>query len=191
MDKGDKGVMRGRLRAKRNALSKKKHLRLSEAICRHVVSDLLYGEAKSIGIFVGMGSGVNTMPIIEHALSQNKRVAIPKMHADGFEHVQIHALDDIIPGKIPSPAGDKVLKPLEVVFVPGLVFDRQGFRIGYGGGGYDRYLAGSKVPSIGLAFGFQVQEEIPVDGHDVPVDCIITEKEVINAALNRGHHRHG
>ena len=64
------------------------------------------------------------------------------------------------------------------VLVPGIVFDRQGHRIGYGGGYFDRFLAGRHGLSVGLAFAWQVVEEIPRDAHDVAVAMVVTEAGV-------------
>jgi len=75
---------------------------------------------------------------------------------------------------------------IDVVLVPGLIFREDGFRIGYGGGYYDRFLRDAKsVVKIGLCYEMQIYEDIPVDIYDIPVDYIITEKRIIDCKSNR------
>lgn len=183
----DKGVLREQMKKKRSELPEKDYHQLSEIICQKVLKHLLFQEAQSIGVYMSMHKEVDTRKVIETALIQRKTVAIPKLRDSLFEHVKISSLKDIITDNIPQPIGAEVINPVECVIVPGLAFDRRGFRVGYGKGGYDRMLAESESPSIGLAFDFQLVKEIPTEEHDMPVDYIITEKEVISTLLYRGY----
>lgn len=82
----------------------------------------------------------------------------------------------------PDPAKSEPvpLEQIEGCLIPGLAFDRMGYRLGYGKGFYDQFLTGFDGCSVGLAYGFQIAEEpLPKDGWDVPVKFIITEHEVV------------
>jgi 5-formyltetrahydrofolate cyclo-ligase len=88
-----------------------------------------------------------------------------------------------IPGQwdIPRPRDDQALLEPDVLLVPMLAFDRLGYRLGYGGGFYDRTLAllrgKKKIVAIGVAYAGQEMQQVPHDGHDQPLDFIMTEKE--------------
>ena len=71
-------------------------------------------------------------------------------------------------------------KEIDLIIVPGAAFDRQGYRVGFGGGYYDRFLTDLNCMKISIAFGLQIVDKVPREGHDLPVDMIITEKETIN-----------
>ena len=79
---------------------------------------------------------------------------------------------------IPAPKESAVrLDPdeLDLIIVPAITFDRSGYRLGYGGGYYDRYLAQTKAFTVGLARERLVKEELPREAHDIAVKCLITE----------------
>lgn len=183
----DKGVIREQMKKKRSELSEKEYKQLSDVICKKLLKHLLFQEAQSVGFYMSMNQEVDTRKAIEYALLARKTVAIPKLRDSMFDHVKISSLKDIVTDKIQQPKGSEIVDPIECLIVPGLAFDRRGFRIGYGKGGYDRFLAESESPSIGLAFEFQLLKEIPTEEHDMPVDYIITEKGVISTLLYRGY----
>jgi 5-formyltetrahydrofolate cyclo-ligase len=72
------------------------------------------------------------------------------------------------------------IESIDLILVPGVVFDIHGNRIGHGKGYYDRLLNDTQnIPHVGLAFGFQIVDAVPVEGHDLPVDIIVTEERII------------
>ncbi|EPE60492.1 5-formyltetrahydrofolate cyclo-ligase family protein [Exiguobacterium sp. S17] len=71
---------------------------------------------------------------------------------------------------------------IDTCIVPGRVFDRSGYRIGWGGGYYDRFLATYRGATIALAYDVQVLDEIPIEPHDIPVELIVTEREMIRCS---------
>lgn len=81
---------------------------------------------------------------------------------------------------IEEPVGDDVVDTsiLDLIVVPGVAFDRRGGRLGRGKGYYDRLLSGTRATKIGVAYHFQLLDEIPVEAHDVPMDMIITDESV-------------
>ncbi|MEW6007289.1 MAG: 5-formyltetrahydrofolate cyclo-ligase, partial [bacterium] len=114
-----------------------------------------------------------------------KRVFLPKVEGKELKVYEIKALSEVKPGYCgifePSTERPVKLASIELVIVPGVCFDKRGFRIGYGGGYYDRLLPLISCKKIGLAFSFQIIDEIPHTPNDVRVDKIITEDGVIIA----------
>lgn len=142
-----------------------------------------YKKSKTIMFFVSFGSEISTHGMIKEAL-RNKSVIVPKVAHHEIEPSVIIGFDNLVPGKFgilePIETMNIANKNIDIVLVPGIVFDKEGHRIGYGYGFYDKFLA--KVPKavkIGLCFDFQFVDKIPRETHDVSVDFIVTEKRVI------------
>lgn len=147
-----------------------------------------YKECKSIFIFYSFGSEIYTIDIIKQALSDGKTVALPYMTKNPHEmfFIMIKDLSELVKNKIGiyEPVYNKdniVVSDKEtIIIVPGLVFSNDKYRIGYGGGYYDKYLSENKyLKSIGLAFDFQITDEIPKDKYDIQTDIIITDRRII------------
>ncbi|MBT8359634.1 MAG: 5-formyltetrahydrofolate cyclo-ligase, partial [Deltaproteobacteria bacterium] len=131
---------------------------------------------------------------IKRLLEAGKQVTVPLTRVEEKRLDIIQLLDpdaDLIPGYcgIPEPREELVAsraraaKQLDVIVLPGSVFDLRGGRFGYGGGYYDRLL--SQVPQaerIALAYELQIVDELPLQKHDEILDCIVTEKRIIYAA---------
>ncbi len=169
---------------KRNSCSQQEITEKSKIIEKKLFDIEHYKKSKTIMFFVSFNNEVHTHDMIKEAL-KNKTVVVPKVVQNEIEPSIIIDFDSLL-----LSSKFKVLEPIEVtkiaykninlVLVPGIVFDIKGHRIGYGFGYYDKFLA--KVPKaikIGLAFDFQVIDKIPREMHDVPVDLIVTEKRVI------------
>lgn len=168
---------------KRNSLLKEKILEKNEKIHDNLFGLEQYKNSKTIMFFVSFNSEVDTHGMIKDAL-KNKTVVVPKVMQHEIEPSVIIDLDNLMPAKFgilePIELMKIAYKNIDLVLVPGIVFDREGHRIGYGFGYYDKFLA--KVPKavkIGLAFDFQVVDKIPKETHDVPVDLIVTEEGVV------------
>lgn len=169
---------------KRNSLTKQEILEKSNKIAENLFNLGQYKKAKTVMFFVSFSSEVNTHGMIREALKR-KTVIIPKVIGHEIEPSVIIDFDNLIPGKFgilePIEAMKIAYKNIDLVLVPGIVFDKEGHRIGYGFGFYDKFLAKApKAVRIGLAFDFQVVDRIPREEHDVPVDLIVTEERVIN-----------
>ncbi|WAH36664.1 5-formyltetrahydrofolate cyclo-ligase [Alicyclobacillus dauci] len=116
------------------------------------------------------------------------RIAFPLVTREGhMDMVEVHSLDDLSPGRygILEPSRDAPrIWPQDVtmIFVPGVAFTASGFRLGYGGGYYDRYLKRVRptATTVGVGFRFQVQGELPVGAYDVPLRYVITEQGVLD-----------
>src|SRR5581483_10377331 len=162
----------------------------SAAICARVIGMPAYAAARAIHCFLAMRSEVDTRPLIADALVRGKRVAVPVVvpKAPELGHAWLASLDteDLVAGNFgtynprdmqPAAVGD-----WDLTIVPLLAFDRRGYRLGYGKGYYDRLLGSRRMPTIGVAFAAQEIAELPAEPFDVPLDCIVTEDEVISTS---------
>ncbi len=174
---------------KRNSLTKEDIIEKSNKIHDRLFNLQQYRNAKTIMFFVSFNSEVNTHKMIKDAL-KNKIIVVPKVVQHEIEPSIILDFDSLIQsGRFgilePIELMKISYKNIDLVLVPGIAFDKNGHRIGYGFGFYDKFLA--KVPKavkIGLCFDFQVVDEIPREEHDVPVDLIVTEERVIECRKN-------
>ena len=169
---------------KRDSLSKEEIFEKSEHIEKKLFSLFQYKKSKTVMFFVSFNSEVDTHNMIKKSLRE-KTVVVPKVVHHEIEPSVIIDFDNLMPsGKFgilePIEAMRIAYKNIGIVLVPGAVFDKEGHRIGYGFGYYDKFLKkATKAIKIGLCFDFQVVDEIPREMHDVPVDVIVTEKRVI------------
>jgi len=132
---------------------------------------------------------VETQPLIASLLKQGKEVLVPIAERDrSITWSRLESLDELVAGAfgILEPVFQwrrPVLPPQDAVaLVPGIAFTRDGWRIGYGAGYYDRFLAGFAGIAIGLAFSQQMIASIPRENHDVPLHYVVTDKAVYRAA---------
>jgi 5-formyltetrahydrofolate cyclo-ligase len=174
----------------RNALPRTEREAMSRIICSNFNQLSMLSDCASVMIFLSFGSEINTDYIIKWLWQHNKEVLVPlcKPETREMEIFSIAAFADLEPGYFGIREPKRGLHPpvakeaINLVVVPAVAFDRRGYRVGYGGGYYDRFLAGMDVPRIGLAFSCQIIPEAPVDQYDLAVQGIVTEKEYINVA---------
>ena len=188
---GEKRALRKRILALRDALSADERQQKSNAIKSLLFSLPEFVAAQRIALFVSFRSEVQTESIIRAALSLSKVIAVPITDFARRQLILSLLMDfdaDLAPGTwgIPEPKPGRIrpvaLDELDLVITPGAVFDRQGRRLGYGGGFYDGLLKSmpSRKPVVVIAFALQMVDAVPFDPtHDQPVDIIITEDEII------------
>jgi 5-formyltetrahydrofolate cyclo-ligase len=153
-----------------------------------------YRRAKAILFYVSSKANeVNTHDLIREALAKHVRVLVPVTDFDNqtLKVAEINAMEELVPVRfgLLEPAGDSVhytsADDADAIIVPGVVFDRQCRRVGFGGGYYDRLLPRACAPAIALAYEGQLVGEAPVDAHDVPVDIVVTECSIYRASKRR------
>jgi 5-formyltetrahydrofolate cyclo-ligase len=168
---------------------------LSADICTHLIAQADYQAASTVMWYIGCKSEVKTLPAIHRELGSCKRIVIPYCTQDergqrklGLWHLK-HC-SELAPGtwNIPEPpktrwgeAGTEVPpSELDLIIVPGVAFDRNGGRLGNGGGYYDRLLAQVRKETVlyGVCFESQLFDRIEMETHDIPMDFVITEKNV-------------
>jgi len=156
-----------------------------EEKCRELLE---YRTAFNVHIYVSaVNNEVDTLGLILRMFDERKRVAVPKCDSDSGEivNIEITSLDELSPGHYgtmePPLSQEKIIKPetLDLVIAPLLAFDRNGGRLGFGGGYYDRLIAKCKCPVVGLAYSFQEINAVPSEKHDRKLNVIVTEKEII------------
>lgn len=145
-----------------------------------------YRIASSVLFYASFRSEVETHAMIRRALAEGKRTMLPKVAGKQLALFEIRSFDaDLSPGAwgIPEPreTAPVDLRDIDLIVVPGAVFDEQGNRLGYGAGFYDKLVAGCTGPTVALAFELQVVPHVPAETHDVPVKKIVTEKRIITA----------
>lgn len=153
-----------------------------------------YKNSKIVMFYLSYGSEVVTDNMINEVLSDGKEVVVPiiKNPGDGtMQAVKISHLEDCYEQVygIRQPEFDEAdvvdKKDVDLIFVPGIVFDFYGYRIGYGKGYYDRWLSGTDISKrIGLAYEVQLTDKIPNGKYDLPVGKILTEKRIIEVIRN-------
>jgi len=168
---------------KRNSLPEKEILEKSVLIKNKLSNFEPYKKSKTAMFFVSFKSEVSTHKMIKESL-KNKTVVVPKVVHHEIEPSVIIDFENLIPGKFgilePIETMRIAFKNIDIILVPGIAFDKEGHRIGYGFGYYDKFLAKvTKAVKIGLCFDFQVVDKIPRETHDVPVDFVVTEKRVV------------
>lgn len=179
----DKTILRQRLLAERRRLDPADALRRSAAVRDRLWLVPEFLAAKCVFTYVSAKDNeVDTRIVIDWLLAEGREVACPAAaprHTMAWR--QIESLDDLAPGRfgIPEPDAGRCPAiapgPSTVVLVPGIAFSRNGHRIGYGGGYFDRFLVGFPGTSIGLAYDFQIVNTVPTGPHDIAVNIVVTE----------------
>lgn len=150
----------------------------SNIICNKIINSQFYKESKCIYCYMAIQNEVDLSLVIRDALLADKTVAVPKVvNKNGQMYfAAINKNDKFENGlyNIPEPSNSEIAPSADLILVPGVVFSTKGERIGQAGGFYDRYLRNSSCHSIGVAYDFQVFDEIPTELHDVPVNEIIS-----------------
>jgi 5-formyltetrahydrofolate cyclo-ligase len=183
----EKNCIRKQMRETLSKLTKPLYEDLSTTIAYRLYEHPDWKEAQVIGITISMLPEVDTYQIIKKSWELGKQVVIPKCSPKekklsfrtltAFSQLEsvFHGLLEPIEAETIEVGPDQI----ELLIVPGLAYTREGYRIGFGGGYYDRFLKDYHGSTISLAFNSQVIPHIPVEVHDVPVSTIITNNEVI------------
>ena len=189
----EKEATRQAVRGAIAALSDEERANASRQIARRVTSLKEYQYARTVLLFLSMPDEVDTGPILLDALRRGLSVAAPRVIRGTRDMVALPVRDperDIAPGAwgIPEPVGGTPIASEEIdfVLVPGLAFDRVGHRLGRGAGFYDRFMSadGFSGYRCAIAFDCQIVAAVPVDLHDIPVQCIVTEAGITYTISN-------
>lgn len=185
----DKKALRKSIRAKYSALSEEYKANADAAIYKAILSLPEYCAAKNIFCYYSVKNEVRTHRIIENARDEDKRVYLPQVFADGIMKAVEFDGTKLVRGAldIPQPEdGEKILVQSEsdIAIVPALAYRRDGYRLGQGGGYYDRFLKSWKGISVGICREEMIEENIPVLHYDLPVDILITELCTIRIRKN-------
>jgi 5-formyltetrahydrofolate cyclo-ligase len=181
----DKVALRARCRAKRDAQTPNRPAAARD-LARHVLEAVTIPGGAAVSGYWPMGSEMDPRPLMEALRERGHRLCLPAVEARAVPlsfraWAPGEALDEAVFGTQEPAAGAAVVTP-DVLLVPLLAFDATGHRLGYGGGYYDRTLAGladRQPTAIGIAFAFQEMAAVPRDEHDWALDWIATEEKVM------------
>ena len=174
----DKTELRRQIRARKRAMTEAEINEKSRRLGELFAASALYQAAETIYGYLPYNQEVRTVPMLEQALRDGKRVAVPKVVGDEMVFIYMDDLSKTEKGYagIPEPVenGPVADDPRALVLMPGLAFDPQGHRIGYGGGFYDRFLASEpEHPTLALCYDFQMLPHLETESFDIPVDCVL------------------
>lgn len=184
-----KDDIRNGIRAKRNGLDPAWIRQASSEIQRMAASLEEFRAAGLVSCYLASDTEVQTDEIVTKCHQAGKTVCVPRFNHEtrNYQWSILTSETAVVPGPcgIRQPSTLTALAPnstIHLILVPGLAFDADGRRIGYGGGTYDRLLSAPDVPvrfSVGLAFEFQVVDKVPCEPHDMTVDAVLTETRLI------------
>ena len=174
----DKKELRRSIREQKRAMSPEEIEQRSARLGELFVASEAYKNAKTIYGYLPYNQEVRTVPMLEQALRDGKRVAVPKCYGDEMKFIYMTDLSLVEKGYagIPEPVADGPYGDDEtaLVLMPGMAFDPQGHRIGYGGGFYDKFLAAEpNHPTLALCYEFQMLPHLETEAHDIPVDYVL------------------
>jgi 5-formyltetrahydrofolate cyclo-ligase len=187
-----------------------RHVR-SLAACQLLMSTKEFKNAQTIMIFMSMPTEVETSTVAVKAWQEGKNIAVPRVDWEGkrMEPVEIKSLDVGMQTSGPKTAASTTggtpvmavrqpisgmvlpLGVIDMIVIPGMAFDRKGYRVGRGRGFYDRFLSQQDFQGVrcALCFHEQLQDEaIPCEAHDVPMDLVITDREIVHCHRQAGDH---
>ncbi len=174
----DKSAMRKKIRDQKRAMTQQQIDEASARLGQLFAESELYRSARTVYGYLPYNQEVRTVPMLQKALEDGKRVAVPKVFGDEMKFIYMTDLALVAPGYagIPEPVanGPVADDPTALVLMPGLAFDPQGHRMGYGGGFYDRFLTEEpEHPTLALCYEFQMMPYLETEAHDIPVDCVL------------------
>jgi len=174
----DKAALRKEIREKKRAMTEEQINVASQELAKQFFASPLYRQAKSLYGYLPYNQEVRTVPILEQAIRDGKRVAVPKVYGEEMRFIWMEDLSAVSDGYagIPEPTADGPIADdlTALVLMPGLAFDQQGHRIGYGGGFYDKFLdAEPNHPTLALCYAFQMKEHLKTEEFDKNVDCVL------------------
>ncbi|MCL2529098.1 MAG: 5-formyltetrahydrofolate cyclo-ligase [Coriobacteriia bacterium] len=184
-----KRQLRAELLAKRESEDALQRAAADALIKVHLEALPAFQAAQTIFCYISMGAEVDTLGLLKNLLASGKTVCVPR--CEGKAVMRAHVLTDMnelhegVLGILAPPADAPLLEPadLDLIVVPCLACDSSGFRIGYGGAYYDRYLgalpSGARATTVALCRESLLLEQVPRESHDIPVDIVVTDKGVV------------
>ena len=183
----ERDELRTRMKRRRAELSAAELSWISEQIGRRVLAMDEYKNARRVLCYHALPAEVQTADLLAQMLEQGKAVYLPVMgRGRSMKAVRLRSMDALHKSAfgVYEPNGDEAIDPeqLDLILVPGLAFDREGGRLGYGAGYFDRFLPQCTGLIAGLAAECQLAERVPVEAHDVFMHRIVTERTVYDCA---------
>lgn len=188
MTAGGKAALRETVLRRRDALSEEERASLGGHILGVVLDLPAYQLSNIVLAYASFGTELRTDEFLLRVLDDGKTLLLPRVERDGIGLYEVRDVArDLSPRtwgiREPMPDRCPEVDPgwVDFALVPGVAFDRRGWRLGYGGGFYDRLISGGltdETPLVSGAFEAQMVERVPVDPHDAPVDAVVTEEGI-------------
>ncbi len=183
----EKTTMRKEMLDKLANIDSEERKNIEQQLMENLLTTELWQNAQIIGIYLSFGNEWETREIIKEAWKQGKQVAIPKTipKTKEMKFYQIDNYSQVRKGHfdIEEPIVDEATfiekNKVDLLIVPGLVFSKDGYRIGFGGGYYDRFLVDFIHPTASLVSQKQLRDRLPISNYDIPVSYLITEAGII------------
>lgn len=174
----NKQELRAHIRQQKRAMTEEQIQQASHRLGVLFAASEAYHQAKTIYGYLPYNQEVRTTQMLQKALDDGKRVAVPKCYGDEMRFIYLDDLSQVEKGYcgIPEPIADGPIADdkTALVLMPGLAFTKEGARMGYGGGFYDKFLAAEPHhPTLALCYDFQMVEHLDTEAHDIPVDTVI------------------
>lgn len=174
----NKQQLRQAIRQRKRAMTQEEIEDRSRSLCEKFLNSDNYRRCTCLYGYLPYNQEVRTWPILHQALADGKKVAVPKVYGDEMKFIYLTDLTQVATGYagIPEPIADGPVAEQQdaLVLMPGLAFDPQGHRIGYGGGFYDKFLSREpKHPTVALCYEFQMVDHLETEQFDIPVDTVI------------------
>lgn len=184
----DKRILRKRIQQQLSEITRPEYEHNSYEIAQRLFSEESWEQAEIIGVTISKVPEVDTYQIIRKAWQENKQIVIPKCYPEdktmSFRTLKaFNQLESVFYGllePIEKQTKEVPKQNIDLLIVPGLAFTRDGYRLGFGGGYYDRFLQDYHGKALSLAFNLQLVSELPIEQHDIPIKRIITAEETIN-----------
>lgn len=188
-------MIKGKNELRKELIEKRKNLGGKDQKCRVIEEQCVgrkeFQNAQNIYVYISFASEVSTSFIITEALRLGKSLFAPRCRGESMDFWPIQDLNALEKSSfgVLEPIAGKIPEDIDragVCIVPGLAFDQAGFRLGYGRGYYDRFLADNPgLFTVGLCYEELFVEDLPRDEHDLPVDMVITQKTIRHVARSR------
>ena len=174
----NKQQLRQAIRQRKRAMTQEEIEDRSRSLCEKFLNSDNYRRCTCLYGYLPYNQEVRTWPILHQALADGKQVAVPKVYGDEMKFIYLTDLTQVAAGYagIPEPIADGPVAEQQdaLVLMPGLAFDPQGHRIGYGGGFYDKFLSREPGhPTVALCYEFQMVDHLETEQFDIPVDTVI------------------
>ncbi|WP_240837108.1 5-formyltetrahydrofolate cyclo-ligase [Acidaminobacter sp. JC074] len=179
-----KKIIRKESLKRRKSLTKDQVIEKSHTISQTIIEkDII--KSKNTLIYMDFRNEVMTKELLEYTIEKYGSVLLPRVVGDVLTIHEIFSLEDMILSELgilePGPENQVAIHTIDLILAPGVAFDEMCYRLGYGGGFYDRLLSNKRkeVPVIALAFETQIIDKVPTEPHDYKMDMVVTENRII------------
>ncbi len=181
----EKQKVRKTIKTSLEQLSEEKRVEYTNQISAQLFELIEWKQAKVIGITIAIPPEIPTLHMIEQAWREGKEVVVPKCNPENktmqFKKITtFEQLESVYSGLLEPVESTLEINAdeIDLLIVPGLAFTKEGYRLGFGGGYYDRFLSKYNGPTIALAYECQLIDELPIELHDIPVQLVVTNHKV-------------